>query len=623
MQELETEYLSKEAIKSRMFRNAARFWGYSDADMDAFDPLVRLMIEACAVESYKINNDIISSDVRVMEKLASLLTPDIFTSALPSHSVIHCRSVEAVSIVDHNFHLLHQKKVASKSNGPLDSNLDIYFTPSGHYKIFDGEVAAIATGNSIYKINNYLEREFVAKSSRSIENNTAWIGVQLSNQINTLDGLTFFFDFKNHPGKTELLSILSYAKWSYNGSPVSIRSGIRNLEEISHDNVLDEFEITYKVKEKINTIYHNCFVTIDDDKNLLERNQFKKSNYPEAFKQTFNESDLLAMNQPLVWFKITFPAAFNAEALDEMVVLLNCFPIMNLRFNELRYRLQNYFNIVLLECDEQFFAIRRVSGTDDIDYISKPASENLTDLNGTYSLRSKGIQRFDARNATEHLNYVLELLRDESSAFAAFGQDFIGSTIKELNQNISLIEQRIKQNQREIYNLPSYLFVRPREEGENINVEFWSTNGSNGNNIRPGSKIDVYRGFPVNSESLQLMLHTSGGINKLNQTEELNAYRSALLSRNRLVTNEDIRSYCFYVLGDKIKEVGIKKGVAISSKPTEGLISTLDITLEPSTEQQFSDEEWSSIAQDLKTQLEKNSVAYFNFRVFIQQPQNS
>ena len=89
------------------------------------------------------------------------------------------------------------------------------------------------------------------------------------------------------------------------------------------------------------------------------------------------------------------------------------------------------------------------------------------------------------------MNYVLELLRDESSAFAAFGQEFIAANIRELNQTISLIEQRVKQNQKDIFNLPSYLFVRPREEGENINVEFWSTNGSTANNIRPGSKIEI------------------------------------------------------------------------------------------------------------------------------------
>ncbi len=209
MAELDNEYLSKEAIKSRMFKNAARFWGYTDADLDAFDPLVRLMIEACAVESYKINNDIISSDVRVMEKMASLLTPDVFTSALPSHSIVHSRSTEAFSLADHNFHLFHQKKIASKANGPLDSNLEIFFTPAGHYKLFDGDVTAIAVSNSVYKINNFLEKEFVTKSSKSIENNTAWIGLSLNSGIKSFDKLSFYFDFKNHPDKESLYKILT------------------------------------------------------------------------------------------------------------------------------------------------------------------------------------------------------------------------------------------------------------------------------------------------------------------------------------------------------------------------------------------------------------------------------
>jgi hypothetical protein len=617
MAELDNEYLSKEAIKSRMFKNAARFWGYTDADLDAFDPLVRLMIEACSVESYKINNDIISSDVRVMEKMASLLTPDVFTSALPSHSIIHSRSVEPFGLVDHNFHLLHQKKIASKANGPLDSNLDLFYTPAGHYKIFDGDIEAIATGNSVYKINNFLEKEFIAKSSKAIENNTAWIGLSLNDTIRSIDKLSFYFDFKNHPDKESLYKILNYSKWSYNGSPLQIKSGITNYEEINQDDVLNEFELTNIVKQQTNDNYNNRFVSIDDDKNVFERSQFKKQNYPDAFKNIFTEGDLHQLNKPLLWFKITFPAAFDALTLDEMFAYVNCYPVINLRFNEIRYRLQSFFNIVLLECNEQFFSVRRVSGIDDVDYISKPATENLNDLNGTYSLRTKGVQRFDSRNATEHLNYVLELLRDESSAFAAFGQEFIASNIRELNQTISLIEQRVKQNQKDIFNLPSYLFVRPRQEGENINVEFWSTNGASANNIRPGSKIDKYKGIPIINESLQLLTHTSGGRNKLSQNEELNAYRDALLTRGRIVTNEDIRSFCFRSLSDKISEVVVSKGVAISKIPSEGLINTLDISLVKSDDNGLSDEEWQSLIHDLEIKLQRNSIVFSNYRIFI------
>lgn len=621
MAELENEYLSKEAIKSRMFKNAARFWGYTDADLDAFDPLVRLMIEACAVESFKINNDIISSDVRVMEKMASMLTPDVFTSAMPSHSILHSKSVEAFSIVDHNFHLLHQKKVASKANGPLDSNIDIYYTPAGQYKIFDGDVEAIITGNSAYKVNNFLEKEFVAKSSKSIENNTAWIGLSLNENIKTLDKLSFYFDFKNHPDKDSLHKILAYSKWSYQGSPVSVKSGIHNLEVINQEDVLSEFELTNQVKKNTNDYYNNQFLQIDDDKNLFERHQFKKQNYPDTLRNVFNESDLNRFNKPLIWFKVTFPAAFDSFTLDEMFVYINSYPILNLRYNEIRYRLQSYFNIVLLECNEQFFSIRRVTGVDDIDYISKPATENLNDLNGTYSLRTKGVQRFDARNATEHLNYILELLRDESSAFAAFGQEFISSNIRELNQTISLIEQRVKQNQKDIFNLPSYLFVRPREDGENINVEFWSTNGVSANNIRPGSKIDTYKGIPVIAESLQLLSHTTGGRNKLNHNEELNSYRDALLTRGRIVTNEDIRSFCFHYLSDKINDVEVRKGVTISRIPSEGLINTIDVYLEKNLENGLSDEEWNSILIDIEINLQKNSVVFTNYRLFLKQNQ--
>ncbi|MCX6188261.1 MAG: type VI secretion system baseplate subunit TssF [Bacteroidetes bacterium] len=618
MAELENEYLSKEAIKSRMFKNAARFWGYADADMDAFDPLVRLMIEACAVESYKINNDIISSDVRVMEKMASMLTPDVFTSALPSHSIVHTRCVEKFNLVDHNFHLRHQKKVASKANGPLDSNIDIYYSPAGHYKTYDGAVAALVIGNSAYKINNFLEKEFVAKSSKPIENNTAWVGLALNDSIKSLDKLSFYFDFKNHPDKESLYKILCYSRWSYNGTPLQIKSGITNYEPIDEE-VLSEFELTNLVKRNTNDYYNNRFISIDDEKNVFERNQYNKQNYPESLKSVFNESDLNKLNKPLIWFKINFPAAFDSSTLDEMFIYINAYPILNLHYNEIRYRLQSYFNIVLLECNEQFFAVRRVSGIDDIDYISKPATENLNDLNGTYSLRAKGVQRFDSRNATEHLNYLLELLRDESSAFAAFGQEFIASNIRDLNQSISLIEQRVKQSQKDIFNLPSYLFVRPRETGENINVEFWSTNGNDANNIRPGSKIDTYKGIPMVNDSVQLLTHTTGGRNKLSQNEELNVYRDALLTRGRIVTNEDIRSFCFHYLNDKISDVEVRKGVTISKIPSEGLINTLDVYLEKNIENGLNLDEWKSVITDLEIKLQKNSVVFTNYRIFIKE----
>jgi hypothetical protein len=42
---------SKDAIKSRMIRNASGIWGYSDSqDINSFDPIVGMLIGALAEE---------------------------------------------------------------------------------------------------------------------------------------------------------------------------------------------------------------------------------------------------------------------------------------------------------------------------------------------------------------------------------------------------------------------------------------------------------------------------------------------------------------------------------------------------------------------------------------------
>ena len=61
-------------IAARMFRHSIRYWDSKDADIDNLDPLVRLLIEACAVELYRIGNEINSAQEHMLEKLARLLT---------------------------------------------------------------------------------------------------------------------------------------------------------------------------------------------------------------------------------------------------------------------------------------------------------------------------------------------------------------------------------------------------------------------------------------------------------------------------------------------------------------------------------------------------------------------
>lgn len=626
MAELTANIANKEMIAARMFRHGARYWGYKDTDIDNFDPLVRLLIEACAVELYRISNEINSAQEHMLEKLARLLTPEVHTAPKPAHAVVHARPAEAVTQVYPSMQFFFQKKVASKSNGPLDANIDVFFSPAGNYKVVDGDIKFIAAGSDVYAINTWQYKETFIKtgSGKKFDQNSIWLGIEMNHQVKDLTGLSFFFDLKNQAEKMQLLPLLHYSKWTINGKVVNTREGLWNPSTgeslVNSFTGFDEFNINHSVERLINNYYNNQFITIADGEQL----SFKTEKYPAEFTNLLSNTELGKLQKELLWINLKFLPEFNESVLDALTVSINSFPVANRHLNELRYRLQNNFNIIPLLSTEQFLSAYTVEGSDggsenkdDNKYSSHPFdSTSELKVKGTYTLRSSDIERFDSRNATEYMNYLIELLRDESSAFAALGQDFVASLVKELDQNITQLEQKIKQNISTLNQQPTYLLVNPRKEGETIFVSYWTTNGEMGNLIRSGSKLDLYQGADIIPESLIMLTNSTGGSDKLKNTEILNAYKNTLITRGRVVTLEDVKSFCSFTLGEKAKNISIKKGVAVSNLPTEGLINTVEIQVTPTTPG-TDEEEWNGIAKDLLTRLEMQSAIMVNYRISI------
>ncbi|MBC8084310.1 MAG: type VI secretion system baseplate subunit TssF, partial [Hymenobacter sp.] len=90
---------SKGSVKSRLTRQAAELWGYGEADLDGFDPLVNLLLEACAVEFEKIGQELHNTQFRLIERLATLLNPDVVDAPHPAHAVAQARAREAVVVL--------------------------------------------------------------------------------------------------------------------------------------------------------------------------------------------------------------------------------------------------------------------------------------------------------------------------------------------------------------------------------------------------------------------------------------------------------------------------------------------------------------------------------------------
>lgn len=612
--------LSKEYIKSRIIKGAAAYWGYTDTDIESFDPIVKLLIEAFATEVYKLNQEINSSQVRILERLASLLTPNVYTGPRPAHAILHAKPVEPVCELHDGHQFYTQKKTASKINGPLDTTLDLFFVPLVNQKLFDAEIKYSAAGSQLYSFNENNNREFFLKSDERnvLNSNELWIGIKLNYRIQSLQDITFYFDWRNQPAKHTLYKAITSSRWYVKDKELQLKSGIGVSNSISAEHELLEHNDANTVLNEIAQTYDNRFMHVAGVK-LSQKIDFVDDLmlYPKEFENVFSVADLKQLNEKLLWIKIKLPPVFSESILEDTFISLNCFPVVNKQHIQLRYRLPLNINIVpLTENAGFYFNMKSITNAEGHKYHSTPLRKSEQSIPGTYTIRKSGIERFDNRNAVDFLNYLLELLRDESGSFAALGQDFLIGNIRNLNQDISQLEQRIMQNTTGKLSDSTYVMVNPFQEGEMLYIDYWNTNGEVANAIRPGTKFDLYSGNDIQRNNILNMTNTYGGRNELSSDEALNAYRYALVTRNRIITMEDIRTFVRYELGNRVKQVNVEKGIMNSMMPNEGIVRCISISI-ALTDKDLDREEKEIIIADLYSKLENKSIPFTNFLITI------
>ena len=301
--------VTKEAIASRMFRNAARQWGLSDTNMDNFDPLVRLLIETCAVEIYQLSNQVDTVQERMIEKLANLLTPQVYVAPRPAHAVLHARAMDPDTLLSKSMQFFYHKKIASKLNGPLDSNIDLFFSPAGRYKVTDGDVKLIATGNNVYSSSDaYFQKDTFLRLSKPIPYRTVWLGIELNNNVEDITGLSFFFDLKNTPEKEKYLSLLPFSQCWINDMPVSFHKGLRDETvadtSASFQQSMDELYINSRIEQMTNAFYKDQFITISSENKLLTKvSKDMKQKCPPELEDQMGAKELALLNKELLWVK--------------------------------------------------------------------------------------------------------------------------------------------------------------------------------------------------------------------------------------------------------------------------------------------------------------------------------
>ena len=603
---------TRASIRTRLARQVAELWGYAEADLDGFDPLVNLLLEACAVEFEKLGQELQSTQARLLERLAALLNPDVVDAPRPAYAVAQARAREARTTLPADTQLVFEPATV----GRQAAGQSLYFSPLQTTTLLNGAVRCLATDEAAWLLGANGQRRLVAQAPAPLapaEHRRLWLGLSLpAAELPT--ELLIYFDWLNEPRRAEYLAQLPAGQWLLADTVLATHAGLPTAADAPAASLDGEYDLLLRLEQHVRDLYAASFVQVSLPAAALAA--YAPRPYPAELAAALGgPAALTGLTQPLHWLELRLPHSLPPVALTEVTCALNCFPVLNRRLHRVLYRLQPALNLFPLPSDEPFLAVRDVYSLAGVSFRATTLRDLTEGATDTYTLRSQGVGRFDSRDSHDTLRELLSLLRDESQAFTAAGTDFVGNILRELDQSMARLEERLDRQRTTGQPVP-YLLLRPRDVRDSVYLEYWSSAGVAANRLPAGSPLRVLDGHYV--EEVRLLTTTAGGHERPHPEERTYALRRNLLARNRLVTLADIEAACWADLGRELAAVQIEKAFRAGATATAGFVRCIRVRLTPAATSRLTAPEWQHAAEALQAQLSSLSALNLPYEVVVE-----
>ena len=543
--------MNQERIKDRILRKAARLWGYNELEAEtSFDPVVSLLLSATASELDKLGFELESSRSRIVERILEIMFPEEVSGVVPSRSLLQVFPLENKSKISLKNHFRTSKRIHNVYNPTESGSKDIFFCPTIEAKLTTAKIEYIAYGNTLNHVESYFFTDTLSRSEQHIPSGEMWIGIRCPNKID-LDNLMFYIDINNNYQKELFFYYLKQAKIYFGDREFSLHEGYNvSNEELNLANIITKnYSDLEHIYADVNEYYFSNFFTIKDK---ITHNE--KPQQEELFEKYF-KGNKLSEEDDIIWLKFKFSEAVVSEVLENVSVTLNCIPVVNIYNVAAYHRITGRLNIIPIQSDDYFL---------DLDHVSDDSGRRFdlknyaAESNGTSAvLRKGGVSRFDQRGASELLQYLLELIKDETAAFSGIGGDSAKETLRQINQNVAALHQLAKEKSFSQANNP-YLVITSDAQNSEIacNISYWLTHAEEGNDIKPATTFTAEGSEAMSLNKTAVMIKpSSGGRKSLSPQDKILEYRNSLLTRGRIVTVADIRIFGLNHFKSTIKDL--------------------------------------------------------------------
>lgn len=601
---LDQNIYSKESVKARMLQNATKVWGLKSPQ--SLDPFVKLLIDAFSTEVFKANNEIQTVNARILEKLAKLLTPSIYTHPVPAHAIAFTQPDESSEILLEHTEFFFRKHMTSTIKSESDKQINIPFTPVGNVRINKIQTAVMFVGNTCYSIDERLNKIPIARfQGRPEDYRKVTIGIDVSrySQENFPKYVSIYCSNPAFEHLDFTYKLLPYITVTSNGNPLFIKEGLtyyKNREAEGYEQIFYEQSIRNKIIEDVKSIYSHKFIEVSGISNSLFS---EPGALPENLEFVDYKEEIMKHidGKRYLWLTFEFPPQFSAEILDNFSFVLNAFPIYNRGWKKTEYSLDIMGNNIPLVTDEgeHFLYVDEVQDGDGRKYTEIPFTPNDDLKKGLYTVRKGGMERFTNRNAVDMIANVLELTRDEIAAFSLLNRDNVKGLLSEMSDKMKSMVQKVNNARRTIKQELNYVIMEPVEKTDHTYASFWITHCTLANHMRPGTELSNQ----LKSQVLVLLSETIGGAEEQKGTDSIQAYKYALTTRDKIISLEDVKNFCRMVLKEELKEVRVRRGTMISNKPKEGFIRTVEVEIIPNNYSFYGRVYWENMANILRNQI--------------------
>lgn len=597
-----------------MVNTAARLWGVQESEIETnFDPLIMLIIEACAAELEKIGTEITASQTRLLDYLAEIIIPGSLFGSVPASGIIQALPLDNKTEIGIHSDFYLTQKIQRVASNTMET-VELHFSPIGKFKLLKAELAYIMAGNKLFRIKDNNQKQTVFSNDTSTGSNEIWFAIIPDKSVESLDGLHIYFDLRSHSGANNFYNSLTYAKAWINENPVTLTHGFgaNNSSGIDPKEILlSGDDRTNKINRKVGFLYENHFLHIDSGtaKKL-------QPGIPAQLQEILPADLVKQMNgENLVFLKIELPRHFPQEVFDSVSGSINAFPVVNKKLNTLNYRTDDWLNIIPVPVEGIFFDLAAVKNEKGDPYKIRPSAgvDNL--VAGEAIVRASGVGKTNSREVREMINNIAETIRDQSAYFGQINNEFILDKLREIGKILANLEdsmQAAKDKKAEFH----YLMLRPKKNGEMVSADYWITNGEDANNIKAGLALNASGLTPVNTKKCFTLTSFSGGKNGITASEKKIILRQQINSGGKIISAEDVKLQCMILFGDKLKKVEVAKGVRVSNKKEEGFTRTIDVNLQYSDKVNESmNAEMENLCRELEFILQANASPVYPFSI--------